>query len=508
MFRGHKEEILSYRVPGDTPQPKPDMVVISVKGPTMRNRVSSITQCRQFFSIIFLAFGLFFSFIFNCYSHPPELDALDKGMAYSKDKNHGEAVREFTKAIEINPDLIEGYVVRGATYLQIGDLDRAIFDYDKVISVNPDFAFAYIQRGTAHLRKHNLDQAMQDFDNAIRLNPNSTVAYKSRGDVYYLKGALDQAIADYDQAISLNGDSVDGVYYMRGTTYVQKGKTDEAINDFTQTILANHDYLEAYVMRGNLYVEKGDLELAMADFDKTVSLQPDYGVGYLGRANVHFVAGDDAKFWEDVHKAESLGVTIPPAFLEKLRKISAVSLSENFQQIDRSLENAFEHARNYPPEFDSEAQRRDLERELQEVIAQLEQMIKDSGPNQEILFRLGKANTFAFNLDMSGSREKADEYFRQLFQLEPHHAEGHLYYGQHLSGRGEFAPAIEHLQTAVDAGLDIALNMIGLAYLGMGKTDEARTYFQKFLGKYPGDPQVQMILDSLEPANEYELRRK
>ncbi|MFA5260066.1 MAG: tetratricopeptide repeat protein, partial [Candidatus Omnitrophota bacterium] len=167
-----------------------------------------------------------------------------------------------------------------------------------------------------------------------------------------------------------------------------------------------------------------------------------------------------------------------------------VSAAENFQEIDRILNVAFEHARNYPPEFTSEAQRDDVESNLRDVISQLEQMLKASGPGQEILFRLGKANTFAYNLDVPGSREKADEYFKQLFQLEPNHAEGHLYYGQHLSGRGEFDAAIENLHIAADAGLDVALNMIGLAYLQMGKIDEAKTYFQGLLEKYPGDPQI------------------
>ena len=180
-----------------------------------------------------------------------------------------------------------------------------------------------------------------------------------------------------------------------------------------------------------------------------------------------------------------------------------VFANEQFQQIDIILQDAFQHARNYPPEFDSQVQRENLEKDLENVIVLLEQMLKEEGLEQELLFRLGQANTFAFNLDMTGSKEKTDEYFGQLFKLEPDHAQGNLFYGQHLSGRGEFDASIEHLQIAADAGLDVALNMIGLAYLQMGKTDEAKEYFLKFQAKYPNEPQIKMLLNSLDPSGEH-----
>ena len=182
------------------------------------------------------------------------------------------------------------------------------------------------------------------------------------------------------------------------------------------------------------------------------------------------------------------------------------SAGENFQQIDSTLEVAFQHARSYPPLFDTDSQRENLEKELKGAIARLENMLESSEEKEQILFRLLKANTFAFNLDLPGSREKTDEYSAKLFRLDPGHPEGHLYYGQHLSGRGEFEAAIEHLQVAADAGWDVALNMMGLSYLQMGKEDEAKVYFQKLQNKYPDDQQVQMLLDSLEPSGEYEYK--
>ena len=183
-----------------------------------------------------------------------------------------------------------------------------------------------------------------------------------------------------------------------------------------------------------------------------------------------------------------------------------VRADEKFRDIDRTLDIAFEHARNYPPEFTSEAQREDLESRLRDTIARMERMMKDSRPQPEVLFRLGKASAFAYNLDMPGSKEKADEYFKQLFELEPDHAQGHLYYGQHLSGRGEFDAAVPHLQVAADAGVDTAFNMLGLAYMQMGQVENAKACFQKLFRKYPESAQLRMLLDSLDSSGEYEYK--
>jgi tetratricopeptide (TPR) repeat protein len=181
---------------------------------------------------------------------------------------------------------------------------------------------------------------------------------------------------------------------------------------------------------------------------------------------------------------------------------------ENFQNIDRVLDIAFKHARSYPPQFDSEGQRKYLETELSKSIRQLEAMLKDSHSNPEVLLRLGKANTFAYNLDAPGSKEKADKYFKHLFRLDPNHAEGHLYYGQHLRERGEFNESIEHLKMAADAGWDNAFIMIGLAYFQMDNSDKAKEYFLKYQKVYPDDPQIQMLLEALDPSSQYKLNLK
>ena len=55
----------------------------------------------------------------------------------------------FTKALELNPKLVEAYEKRALHYYYQRRYDKAIRDYTKVIELKPDAAQAYRMRGSA-----------------------------------------------------------------------------------------------------------------------------------------------------------------------------------------------------------------------------------------------------------------------------------------------------------------------------------------------------------------------
>ncbi len=70
--------------------------------------------------------------------------------------------------------------MRGATK---GDLDGALKDYTEAIRLKPDLAEAYNNRGVARAAKGDPDGALKDCTEAIRLKPDYAGAYNNRGKV-------------------------------------------------------------------------------------------------------------------------------------------------------------------------------------------------------------------------------------------------------------------------------------------------------------------------------------
>ena len=156
---------------------------------------------------------------------------LFKAIAHAIKRQWGQAIPEYTQAIETNPRYAYAYVARGSVYLRKGQHDKAFSDFTKAIEINPRYAFAYFKRANAYYSKGQYDRAISDYTKTIELNPGDAEAYAKRGVAYDYKGQYDQAISDYTKAIELNPRYA-GAYHNRGTAYIKFDQSDHACDDF------------------------------------------------------------------------------------------------------------------------------------------------------------------------------------------------------------------------------------------------------------------------------------
>lgn len=129
--------------------------------------------------------------------------AFDKGLAYLDRKMYDDAIAEFNKAIEINPQYSDAYYNRGFSNAKRGNLDQAIVDYTKAIGFNPNDADTYFNRGLAYHKKNQFDQAIADYSRSIKLSPNVADTYYNRALDYYLKRDYDSSWDDVHTAQAL-----------------------------------------------------------------------------------------------------------------------------------------------------------------------------------------------------------------------------------------------------------------------------------------------------------------
>ena len=64
-------------------------------------------------------------------------------------------------------------------------MSQAIPDYNKAIEINPNFAEAYCSRGDAYDKQNNLTQAIADYTKALEINPNFVKASNNLAISYY-----------------------------------------------------------------------------------------------------------------------------------------------------------------------------------------------------------------------------------------------------------------------------------------------------------------------------------
>jgi len=87
-------------------------------------------------------------------------------------KRFADAIREFTRAIALQPRVPEFYYDRGSAYRETGSPDAAIADFSAALSLKPGFASALNDRGLAYVQKGTYRLAIEDFSSALAINPN------------------------------------------------------------------------------------------------------------------------------------------------------------------------------------------------------------------------------------------------------------------------------------------------------------------------------------------------
>ena len=91
------------------------------------------------------------------------------------------AIQQFGRALSLQAEFPEIYILRGAAYSNQGDLAEAIADFDRAIELNRQNALAYNNRGGARYLLEDVEGAIADFDQAIELNPKNVLTYYNRG---------------------------------------------------------------------------------------------------------------------------------------------------------------------------------------------------------------------------------------------------------------------------------------------------------------------------------------
>ena len=94
----------------------------------------------------------------------------------------------------------KGYIV--CVYESINN-DNALKDYSKALEIAPKNHFLFYNRGLTYVDLQLLTQAKSDFDKAIKIKSDFGPAYGDRGMVFYQLDKKDEACEDFKKAADL-----------------------------------------------------------------------------------------------------------------------------------------------------------------------------------------------------------------------------------------------------------------------------------------------------------------
>lgn len=186
-----------------------------------------------------------------------------------------------------------------------GENEEAISDFTKLLETNPDFAPLYYNRGISYRNINKLDKAIEDYNNAINISPHPDYYY-ARGLAYYFKDKFSLSLKDYDEAVKLDSDN-SKYYYNRGIVKLKIDKYYEAIDDFTKAISIDHQISDYYYNRACAFGKIFEFQKAISDATKAIELKPQSADAYFNRGLSKIGIGSLNEGFLDLMKAGELG---------------------------------------------------------------------------------------------------------------------------------------------------------------------------------------------------------
>ncbi len=186
---------------------------------------------------------------------------------------------ELKRAVELNPNGVEGHQGLGDYYATMGQLQESVLEVERARELDPLASIVNSDLCTMLFFARRYDEALAQCKANLDLDPNSVRALWFIGDVYAAKGMNSEAVSTFLQAMQLGG-APPGMIAAAKT-----GARDSGLKGYWKALTP---FLPENVANGNLepfdaavgYAYAGDADMALRSLEKAVEARC-YGITYL-----------------------------------------------------------------------------------------------------------------------------------------------------------------------------------------------------------------------------------
>ena len=278
------------------------------------------------------------------------------GNIFVKNMKYGEAVDQYSKAIEIQPSEPRYYYSRGRAYELLEKFSEAKADFEKAIVFAPKDVNAYIGLGKVCNRLNNYEEALAYLDRASGLEKRNALIYPEKVKTLIGLERYDQALRVSDTAVLIKEDPMN--YYYRGIIFTKLNNDLYARREFEKAISKNKKLAEprlalaeqllmnndsegamnqinevlknddrntaAYLMRSKVHKKNFDYPSAINDLSKNILIEPDNPDFYLHRGNCYQEFNQHTNAINDFSKYISLIPNNPDAFFARAKSYEEI----------------------------------------------------------------------------------------------------------------------------------------------------------------------------------------
>ena len=193
------------------------------------------------------------------------------GNALADQERLEEAIDQFQKAIQLNPNDADAAYNLGNAWARQGSFEAAVKQLQQALQMDPDNAMAAYDLGNVRARQGRFDEAIGDFELALRIDPGLAKAHYNLGSLLGKQGKLNEAVEQYQKALQIDASYV-RAYYGLGTALTTQGQLDRAIDSFQAGLRVQPNVPELHDGLARVLVLQGRKEEALQHYREALRL--------------------------------------------------------------------------------------------------------------------------------------------------------------------------------------------------------------------------------------------
>ncbi|HEX6850495.1 MAG TPA: sulfatase-like hydrolase/transferase [Candidatus Polarisedimenticolaceae bacterium] len=239
---------------------------------------------------------------------------------------YGDAAAVVERALEVEPNYVDGWQFLGTIYTRLGRPDDAVRALRRVLEANPDAVQARMGLARAHAAKGEHAVAVDLADSVLAANPRYVAAYHAAVESLVAVGRFDAAIERLRRLERERPDAT-GTAYEIARVLLAAGRLPEAEAQIRRALAVQPRQRSAHFNLALLADARGDREGARREYEAELASFPDNVEALTNLGILHMQAG---RGLEGIRTFERLVATSPDdpraqALLARARRSAGVS---------------------------------------------------------------------------------------------------------------------------------------------------------------------------------------
>jgi len=225
----------------------------------------------------------------------------------SLDEMLSNAEPAISKALELDGELVQAYVAKGAVRSKAGDISAAVDAFQRAVELDPNYSKAYHWYGDVLLnRLQQPDAALPLLENAYALDPVSPALIVTVGQALSGLGRFEEAMEFYEKALEVE-PAYAGTYHLIGSLHAYVyGRLDLGVRWSLASAARDPRYVTNLHALGIYYLALGDDTQAEYWTNRALSIGPDRYLPNRAAAFLYFHRRNEKNFSDAAIRVQAI----------------------------------------------------------------------------------------------------------------------------------------------------------------------------------------------------------